>query len=445
MSRPVLAGAALLLALTPCAAIGQPPGGLTEPEANLLKDKVILTGDSYLGADLPDFLSPRNLKSYESPTGFLGLGDLFKRDTDDDGLSDKEEASLGTSPTNADTDGDALLDGWEVYGVNGLNLRAMGASPTHKDIFVQMDFMVRDSAGNGLGPNPAVIAGIIDVFANANVDNPDGKPGIAIHLLTGSEVAYDADLSPLEPQVLAIKNQTFDPARAPVFHYMIWADAYEGGSSSGNSMRIPNSDFVVTLGRWNGGQGGTDEEKIGTFVHELGHNLGLRHGNFDNANYKPNHLSVMNYAFQTEGVYLQNRRQFTYQRFDLPGLDEQSLNEQIGIGSGPELQNGRTTWFNAGPNYFVEGPTGGAIDWNWNGTAAENPVATDLNGNGGRTTLAASQKEWSRLTYDGGAIGRDDPLKGLNALPFQLGPPIPLQELDEDLRDRLRNRLKAPG
>ncbi len=33
-------------------------------------------------------------------------------------------------------------------------------------------------------------------------------------------------------------------------------------------------------------------------MHELGHNLGLRHGNIDHDNYKPNHLSIMSYSNQ---------------------------------------------------------------------------------------------------------------------------------------------------
>ena len=37
-------------------------------------------------------------------------------------------------------------------------------------------------------------------------------------------------------------------------------------------------------------------------MHELGHNLGLRHGGDDNVHRKPNYLSVMNYSFQTTGM-----------------------------------------------------------------------------------------------------------------------------------------------
>ncbi|MFO1002331.1 MAG: hypothetical protein U0936_18545 [Planctomycetaceae bacterium] len=61
-------------------------------------------------------------------------------DADADGLTDAEEVILGTAKNNPDTDGDAL-DGWEVHGVNGIDLIAMGASPLRKDIFIR---------GNGL-------------------------------------------------------------------------------------------------------------------------------------------------------------------------------------------------------------------------------------------------------------------------------------------------------
>ncbi len=37
------------------------------------------------------------------------------KDTDHDGLSDAEEAQLGTSPNNPDTDGDGLTDEYEVH------------------------------------------------------------------------------------------------------------------------------------------------------------------------------------------------------------------------------------------------------------------------------------------------------------------------------------------
>ena len=53
------------------------------------------------------------------------------------------------------------------------------------------------------------------------------------------------------------------------------------------------SDFVVSLGGWSG-QTGTQDQQAGTYKHELGHNLGLRHGGEDHTQWKPNYLSIMN-------------------------------------------------------------------------------------------------------------------------------------------------------
>ncbi|MFH0926097.1 MAG: leucine-rich repeat protein [bacterium] len=60
-----------------------------------------------------------NLEEYEY---FVEKGreiDPKKTDTDDDGLSDKEEVDLDINPVNPDSDGDGMDDGWEVkYGLN---------------------------------------------------------------------------------------------------------------------------------------------------------------------------------------------------------------------------------------------------------------------------------------------------------------------------------------
>jgi hypothetical protein len=73
-------------------------------------------------------------------------------------------------------------------------------------------------------------------------------------------------------------------------------------TSIGVSRDIGASDIVISLG---GCQvpGGADcnlsaREQAGTLMHELGHNLGLRHGGGDDTNYKPTYISIMNYAFQ---------------------------------------------------------------------------------------------------------------------------------------------------
>jgi hypothetical protein len=65
-------------------------------------------------------------------------------DQDHDGLTDVQEAQLGTDPSNADTDGDGLLDGEEVniYHTNPLNPDTDGDT-----------YLDGDEVRNGYNPN----------------------------------------------------------------------------------------------------------------------------------------------------------------------------------------------------------------------------------------------------------------------------------------------------
>jgi hypothetical protein len=319
----------------------------------------------------------------------------------------------------ADDDGDNLPNGWELHGYDAnndgtidVNLPALGANYDHKDIFIEMDYMTRVSASNGLGPNQTVLDAIEAVFANSPMTNPDGVDGIDIHLELDEEVPYDADLNPYATEFYALKAVYFDATnRAAVYHYMIWANGYNGGSSSGVSFGIPATDFIVTLGLWGGGNGGTDAQKVGTFIHELGHNLSLTHGGTDHSNYKPNYLSVMNYFFQTWGLYINgawgdqgNWLNFDYQRFDLPALNETNLNENVGLNGGTAVTGyGVRFYCNSVNKYALPGD--GAIDWNCDGDTADTGVVMDINNSGGNSTLS-SQNNWDNIDFSGnGVIG----------------------------------------
>jgi len=396
--------------------------------------------------NLPNFqvavnLSKKNFSSESNP----GILDYTLIDSDKDGLSDDEEAILKTDPLNQDTDGDALIDSWEVGIINSIDLKALGASPLHKDIFVEMDYMVRQSAVNGLGPNTNVIFNIQQAFANSPISNPDGKDGINIHLLLDNEVQYDNNLAPLLKEFATLKKNNFAANRAHIFHYMIWADTYNYSRSSGSSLDIPSSDFVVTLGVWNNNSGGTDEEKIGTFIHELGHNLGLRHGGNDDQNYKPNHLSVMNYFFQISGVVLDNSgskiNNYTYQSFVNPELDESSLIEDDGIGKNPNLRSYYTRYINLAGG-ITETIAGGPIDWNTNGIIDENKIYVDLNSDTQLNKLIATPNEWNQLYFNGGIIGSFGPLIGVIDKSINEYNVLPFIELTEEMSIKIKNNNK---
>ncbi|WP_410786691.1 zinc-dependent metalloprotease family protein [Kribbella sp. C-35] len=343
-----------------------------------------------------------------------------------------------------DTDGDSLPDTWETngYDANGdgvvdVDLPGMGANPKKKDLFVEMDYMA------GRLTTTAGLDRIVQVFASAPVSNPDGSTGIKIHLDAGSargtaynlgggnEVAYDADLNPSATQTNAIKAANFASARKAVFHYMLWGDSYDGGCSSGQAFNIPNDTFIVTVGpkcNWNA----TDDTNVGTFIHELGHNIGLKHGGTDNLNYKPNYLSVMNYSFQLGGVLkADGTKYWGYSSVQPTSINEARPDETVGLGS---LGAGyRTSW--KCPNGSTKTTAGAAnqpIDWNCDGDTTDTTTAADINGDK-TTSILIAQNNWANIVFGGGAVGGGSQLQSKT-------PSAELQELTHDEWTEMQHR-----
>ena len=320
-------------------------------------------------------------------------------DSDGDGLYDDEEIALGTDPWNADTDGDALPDGWEVHGHNFIDLKALGADPLRKDVFVEIDYMT------GFEPDSTALGWIVDSFANAPVSNPDGSTGISLHVQVDDRVPLDPDLNPAWVDFDVIKNANFNDKRAAIFHYCIFGSQHSGGSSSGLSRGIEGSDFIVSLGH--PGWANTPAQQAGTFMHELGHNLGLRHGGDDNVHRKPNYLSVMNYSFQTTGLTIDGAGgNFDYSRFELSNLNEGSLNESQGLNAVSGINEAglaryATTLRIGGSNVNVPNAANN-IDYNQNGFVS-GTVSADVNGDG-MTSVLSTHNDWENLVYDGGGL-----------------------------------------
>lgn len=357
-----------------------------------------------------------------------------------------------------DSDGDSLLDDWETNGIDidndgtiDLDLPAMGADPLHKDIFVEIDYMVDPGwclFGICIGshthkPKAAAMALVIDAFDHAPVANPDGTTGIHLHADSGPDSVMDSVTGATwgarsQSEALAHSdtlgygidtnndgtNDTyiwtdFDSikgaggvpghlsiVRRDVFHYVIFAHDLGGFvGTSGISRDIPDSDLVVSLGSWTG-KVGTVNEQGGTFMHELGHNLSLRHGGSDHTNYKPNFLSVMNYSFQTRGLRINGvDGNFDYSRFLLPVLNEASLNEVVGLNGGAAIASYGTRYFCGGANTLVNNANG-CIDWNCDG-ACGGTVSANINASPSVTlSVLTSYNDWDYLVFNGGAIGK---------------------------------------
>jgi hypothetical protein len=171
-------------------------------------------------------------------------------------------------------------------------------------------------------------------------------------------VAYNLDAAGNAVHYDYYKARFFNPIRASIYHYCIFAhDYWKGGSSSGLS--FSDRDFIVTLGSWFG-QTGTDNDQSGAFMHELGHNLGLGHGGDSGVNFKPNYPSIMNYLMtytvdvDYDGVL---DGALDYSHGWLEPLNENALDERAGTarmtrteGAGNEGQGADVAFFDLDGN-----------------------------------------------------------------------------------------------
>jgi hypothetical protein len=381
-----------------------------------------------------------------------------------------------------DTNGDGVADTEEC------------ADKYHKDLFVEIDYM-KDHKPDPLAlSQPASTTSVQSVraaFAAAPVNNPLGGTGIRIHLQVKDETAPGSGTSvtfntlagtpPSTPghvsQLVftpctgpasfaisasdaadfdAIKKANFGAvagvlpgvntinAKRLAFRYVLFAHnqvsatSPGGGSTGSGCSEIGGDDAALTLGSFTstivGGVShnrGTTDQQAGTFMHEFGHTLGLRHGGGDNDNCKPNYLSVMSYSRQFAGSPIANRR-LDYSRAVLPDLDEvfdssnpllhPGLNELLGLGADGSLGSFTFGGFSFaadqtayGPGTFSVAPalgvscSGGThcINWNKNkqGTGPKydtTPVSADINqgpGCDGSGTFHEGHDDWGNLLY----------------------------------------------
>lgn len=150
---------------------------------------------------------------------------------------------------------------------------------------------------------------------------------------------------------------------------------------------------------------GTVSQQAGTIMHELGHNLNLRHGgDGDVPNFEPNYLSIMSYRFQMPGIPPDPdgtgplTGQVDYSPTDLADLDERSapapgLNEPAGIGDGTD-----NTTFRCPTGTLGTGPGTGAINWNCDTDATDTGISVDINGDGVFTILDGFN-DWANLLF----------------------------------------------
>jgi hypothetical protein len=332
---------------------------------------------------------------------FVYVNDAWN-DHDGDGLGAQLEADLGTLDSAFDTDEDAIDDGMETMGYQAGSdppqlLPAWGASPTHKDLFVEVDWEDDGGASIGFVDGPGVIQPTADHFAHLRADsihNPDGLPGVSLHVDNGVPSSGTTwgdwggfTIIPIQPantpdaaEAWGIQH-TFMQSRIGVFHYALTYTRLAGGA----------------WGYYPGTQVMTHRMSQSAFQEELGHNVGLaHHGGGRGINCKPNYDSHMNYAFNGE---------FSDGRFINAVLNPTHLDETISLGTG----NAASVAFLAGPPFFYTIRADGAIDWNRDGRFDTN-VRAWIN----YPAYFGFSCENARYRIDGwgGGMGKMDSLRG---------------------------------
>ena len=325
-----------------------------------------------------------------------------------------------------------------------------------------------------------------------NPNNPAGDLGIRIHFQVDEQVTFN----PLSGAATSHVNQiAFTPCTGPAenatdltqivdfdtvkaanfgtaaeranpnlqvlnakrlaFRYVLFAHNLlgnpSGGSQGSGCSEVGGDDSVVSLGSFAQTSvagvlhnRGTTDQQAGTFMHEFGHLLGLRHGGFDPSNCKPNYRSVMSYTRQFSGSPIPNRRLDYSRSLDPlilkadgtvdpiktgvlnknPAAGGPALNEFDKLGTDPSLL-AINPYFPA-PDQIVFGPNSwslvsplslpnGVDGINWNRTTTNKGVATfqtittggPYNINAGATAgcdgsgddLLDGQNDWLNIVY----------------------------------------------
>jgi hypothetical protein len=341
--------------------------------------------------------------------------------------------TMPTSSTTLDSDGDSLLDDWEIAGYDADGDGTIDTDRYRRDIFVELDIMqglnnpIGPTVPNGMDP----IIAVRDMFAAAPFMNPYVNNGINLVVdASGTVPAFDTVIfdragvtgNPADGVTSVafstLKANHFDHTMlGDMYHYVIWAKRKLGigtGESDFPSAlpgHEPGDDALISMdGKTSTFQ--TKRSRAEILAHELGHNLGQRHGGENDAPYTPNYWSVMSYAWALRtGAMVNERRQWVT---CLPFYYAKSGETEGPLHQVPATVN-MVVDYSAGMakqvNEYVldetTGVCGHVVDWDQDGTIGEASTsactsgACDANDNGTLDEKLDDFANWPALRFDG--------------------------------------------
>ena len=388
--------------------------------------------------------------------------------------------SAGTGCGWTDSDGDGLNDTWETNGYvdvncNGVNDAGIdtplpGADPHKPNVYVKWDYM--SGGGHTHMPSASAMAAVRAAYAGHDtlLGLFPASDAIAEHAVVSLEApgALPACAGGDAVSFYEIKAAHFPSYLRPAYHYAVFAHyntcdsdgACAACPTSGKSglaptfgttgiSELPGNDFIVSLGQLiDQGAPVSDLANAGTFMHELGHNLGLRHGGGDDLNNKPNYLSVMNYTYQfgigftaSPGPYPTDTNdpalgyRIDYSSFTGGTLHEGApaggvcvsdgsggMSEPAGLVGAPAGNTDVMVFYSNGAGQNAYAPSNGtAVDWDGTPPATNVSAYADVSGDGACQALGGFN-DWAQS--HAGANTRDTALAigfQCNAGPWQDG------------------------
>ncbi|HSW59966.1 MAG TPA: pre-peptidase C-terminal domain-containing protein [bacterium] len=328
-------------------------------------------------------------------------------DSDFDGLSDGLETILGTSSAlfdGGDTDEDGLSDFIETLGSDNVQLPWEGASPTQKDIFMEIDYMPVDPSYSNPVYSDYFPAMRNYFISNDNLDilvemgysfvqHADAK----VHVEIDDQVPFSKNLNcddeelgddPVNTDQLA---SYFTSTRSGIYRWVIFGDTIGNTALNASGWSCSNGTMIVGLQQPSITKG---EENIYVLVHELGHNLSLGHNgnNRENGCHDDNskiHRSVMNYHWLWYGMVPRINSADSYWRYstDVEGSYSNPVENW-------DLEEYDSGW------YMVWNSSGGCAQ-----TAEKSPKHTCV-GLTGTTNCDCTQNDYTSGNLDFSGAGR---------------------------------------